>query len=115
MTNQEGMTATMKMTSEEKAMHKRAVRIRKMTDAQICEFVDRTYGLGMEEGAKLAEANAPKVQEKVVDGAASVKAFIEYLTGRVGTGNRIGNGTILQLNRELECAQRNGIFTGTRR
>ena len=65
-----------RMTDEEKKMHERAIKLRKMTDAQLCEFVDRTYGRGMEEGAKLAEADTPKELEKVVDGAACVKAFI---------------------------------------
>ena len=109
-----GKKRNCRMTDEEKKMHERAVKLRKMTDAQLCEFVDRTYGIGMEEGANLAETNTPKAPEKVVDGAASVKAFIEYLTGRVGTGNRIGNGTILQLNRELETAKKDGMFSGER-
>lgn len=101
-----------RMTDEEKKMHERAIKLRKMTDAQLCEFVDRTYGRGMEEGAKLTETNTPKAPEKTADGAACVKAFIEYLTSRVGTGNRIGNGTILQLNRELETAKKGGMFSG---
>jgi hypothetical protein len=37
------------------------------------------------------------------------------LTGRVGTGNRIGKGTILQLNRELETAKKDGLFSGGRK
>jgi galactokinase/mevalonate kinase-like predicted kinase len=41
-----------RMTEEEKAMHNRAVKLKKMTDAQLCDFIDRTYGKGMEEGAK---------------------------------------------------------------
>ena len=101
-----------RMTDEEKKMHERAIKIRKMTDAQLCEFVDRTYGKGMEEGAKLAETQTEKAKEKAVDGAACVKAFIEYLAGRIGTGNRIGNGTILQLNRELDAAKKAGMFRG---
>ncbi len=107
-----GKKRNCRMTDEEKKMHERAIKLRKMTDAQLCEFVDRTYGRGMEEGAKLAEANIQKAQEMTVDGAVSVKAFIEYLTARVGTGNRIGKGTILQLNRELETAKKDGMFSG---
>lgn len=101
-----------RMTDEEKKMHERAVKLRRMTDAQLCEFVDRTYGRGMEEGAKLTEAQTEKTKEKAVDGAVFVKDFIEYLTGRIGTGNRIGNGTILQLNRELDAAKKAGMFNG---
>jgi len=95
------------MTSEEKEMHERAVKLKKMTDAQLCEFVDRTYGRGMEDGTKLAGNNRTIPAR---NGAESVKAFIAYLANQVGKGNRIGNGTILQLNRELEKAERNGMF-----
>lgn len=105
-----GKKRNCRMTSEEKEMHERAVNLKKMTDAQLCEFVDRTYGRGMEEGAKLAEASHLKEPKATQDGAATVKVFISYLAEQVGTGNRIGNGTILQLNRELEKAERNGVF-----
>jgi hypothetical protein len=37
---------TCRMTEEEKAMHGRAVKLKKMTDAQLCEFIDHTYGKG---------------------------------------------------------------------
>ena len=97
-----------RMTEEEKAMHNRAVRIKKMTDAQLCDFIDRTYGKGMEEGTKLAQA---KTQVELIDGAGQVKRFIDYLTEKTGSGNRIGRGTILQLNRELEKAISGGLFT----
>lgn len=97
-----------RMTEEEKAIHNRAVSIRKMTDAQICELIDRTYGKGMEEGARLAQT---REQAKPADATAQVKKFIDYLTERTGSGNRIGRGTILQLNRELENAIDSGLFT----
>ena len=42
--------------TEEKAIHEKAVRLRKMTDAQICEFIDHTYQRGVSEGAELAAA-----------------------------------------------------------
>ncbi|MDR1630062.1 MAG: hypothetical protein LBS36_07620 [Oscillospiraceae bacterium] len=101
-----------RMTDDERQMHERAVRIRKMTDAQICEFIDRTYGKGMEEGSRLVEMDTKRQNSELVDGSEHVKTFIAFLKDRVGTGNRIGNGAILQLNRELESAQRNGIFGG---
>jgi len=96
-----------RMTSEEKTMHERAVKIRKMTDAQLCDLIDRTYGRGMEEGTRLAQA-----QQEHVDAVGLVKKFIQYLEGRTGSGNRIGCGTILQLNRELENAIKNRLFYG---
>ncbi len=98
-----------RMTEEEKAMHDRAVKLKKMTDAQLCEFIDHTYGKGMEEGTKLAQINKQEEPTEAID---PVKKFIEYLEGRTGTGNRIGRGTILQLNRELENAINRGLFTG---
>lgn len=97
-----------RMTEEEKAMHSRAVKLKKMTDAQLCEFIDHTYGKGMEEGAKLAQV---REQAAPVNGAGQVKRFIDYLTEKTGSGNRIGRGTILQLNRELEKAISGGLFT----
>lgn len=97
-----------RMTEEEKAMHNRAVKLKKMTDAQLCDFIDRTYGKGMEEGARLAQV---KVQAAPANGADYVKRFIDYLTEKTGSGNRIGRGTILQLNRELEKAINGGLFT----
>ena len=96
-----------RMTEEEKAMHNRAVKIRKMTDEQLCEFIDHTYGKGMEEGTKLVKLQDKQEQ---TSGADPVKKFIEWLEGRTGSGNRIGRGTILQLNRELENAIDGGLF-----
>ena len=97
-----------RMTEEEKAMHDRAVKLKKMTDTQICDFIDHTYGKGMEEGAKLAQVREPEAPES---GADYVKKFIDYLTEKIGSGNRIGRGTILQLNRELDNAINRGLFT----
>jgi hypothetical protein len=94
-----------RMAEEEKAMHERAVKIRKMTDSQLCEFIDSTYGQGMEEGAKLAQVDR---KEEQADGVAQVKVFIDYLVKKTGTGNRIGHATILQLTRELEKARDTG-------
>ena len=79
-----------------------------MTDAQLCEFIDRTYGKGMEEGARLAQGQA---KAKPEDAIAHVRKFIDYLTEKTGCGNRIGKGTILQLNRELENAIKSGLFS----
>ena len=92
--------------TEEKSIHERAVRLRKMTDAQICEFIDHTYQRGVSKGAELAAAQAAPP-----DGGAAGRKFIAFLESRVGSGNRIGKGTILYLNRELEVAHAAGVFT----
>lgn len=95
-----------RMSGEEKTMHERAVRIRKMTDAQLCEFIDHTYGRGMEEGTRLAKGQQPTT----ASGEQATRQFLAFLQDRVGSGNRIGRGTLLYLGRELEAASEAGIF-----
>lgn len=96
-----------RMTAEEKRIHKTAVRLKRMTDAQLCDFINKTYGRGMEDGAKHVKS---PVSVETQSGAEYVKTFIEWLTERIGSGNRIGKGTVLQLNRELEKAEKDGLF-----
>ena len=96
-----------KMTEAEKAIHDRAVKIKRMTDAQICDFIDSTYSKGVEDGKK---SIIIPTKQRPDDEAYQVKEFIKYLEGRIGSGNRIGLGTILQLNRELEKAIKGGLF-----
>jgi hypothetical protein len=86
-----------KMTQEEKNMHERAVKMKKMTDQQLCNFIDRTYGKGMEEGQKLE-----KVEKKDTADTTEIETFIKYLESRLGSGNHIGKGTIMQIRREIE-------------
>ncbi len=95
-------------TDEERAIHDRATRLRKMTDAQLCAFVDSTYGKGMEEGAKLADQQGAAVQP-TEEGA---RLFVKFLEGRTGSGNRIGKGTVLYITKELENAVAAGVFGG---
>ena len=97
-----------RMTDQERAIHEKAVKIKKMTDAQVCDFIDRTYTKGLEDGKKITRPAAITLTPE--DGATHAKRFIEYLQGRTGTGNRIGLGTILQLNRELDNAIKSGLF-----
>jgi len=97
-----------RMTDEEKKMHEKAVRIRRMTDTQIYDFIERTiehaYNRGVEDGNKL------QIKNKSLDRAESIKDFIEYLSGKTGSGNRIGRGTIIQLKKEFENAASIGLF-----
>lgn len=92
--------------NEERAIHDQAIRLRKMTDAQLCDFVSQTYQDGVAAGQKLAAVPTPQTE----GGAASVSTFLAFLEERVGTGNRIGKGTIIYLHRELEAAIATGIF-----
>lgn len=64
------------MTAEEKLQHETAVKIRKMTDGQICDFLDENCSPG----------NA-------------VAAFFEKLNELKGTGNGISTGTIYKLRK----------------
>lgn len=91
--------------ASERAAHEKAVSVRKMSDAQICEFLQTIYNDGMAAGAKLAPAQGTKC-----DTGSSVTAFLDFLEGRVGSGNRIGRGTVKYLRAELEEAQKAGIF-----
>ena len=88
-----------RMTDEERAMHDRAVRIRKMTDQQICEFVDRQHSVGIDEGIRLAQESA----EKTRDDAALINKFIDG----------IGGGTVYRLRKEVANAVADGIIGGT--
>lgn len=97
-----------RMTKEERAIHDRAVSIRKMTDKQICDFVDRQHSIGMDEGLRLA-----KEQNKVNRGEATlVEKFITYLEEKKGSGNGIGGGTIYRLRKEVDNAVADGILGG---
>ncbi len=92
-------------TDQERAIHDRATRLRRMTDSQLCNFIDSTYGRGMEEGAKLSDK--PQDGSAWEDGA---RRFVKYLESRTGTGNRIGKGTVIYISRELDNAVAAGIF-----
>lgn len=97
------------MTEAERAIHDRAVSIRKMTDLQICEFVDRQHSNGIDEGIKIAKQDAKATKNE----AEAIAKFIEYLARKVGTGNGIGNGAIYRLRKELQAAVDDGIIGGT--
>jgi hypothetical protein len=66
-------------------MHERAVKIRKMTDEQLCRYLD---GL---QGGTAAGAYKNKVAE-----------FIQHLDMMSGTGNGIGKSTVYKLQKFAE-------------
>lgn len=93
-----------RMTDEERAVHDRAVSLRKMTDKQLCDAMDRQYSNGIDEGIKLAKTgSATKKNDREV-----VERFIRYLEGKVGSGNGIGGGTTIRLRKEIENAIADG-------
>lgn len=75
-------TRNCRRTSTEREQHERAVRIRKMTDAQLCEYID-----DLEAGNRPA---APNQAEIVAD-------FLDKLTIRSDTGIRVSDATIRKL------------------
>lgn len=93
------------MTTEyERRVHDRAAKVRRMTDQQLCDYLELQYERGVDAG-RLEGGPAP-----VPVPSDGVCLFIAYLEGRVGTRNGIGRGTILQLRRELARAVETGVF-----
>lgn len=97
-----------RMTDAERAIHDRAVSLRKMTDQKLCDTMDRQHSLGIDEGIRMAkEQNAQRKNDREV-----VERFIGYLEGKVGSGNGIGGGTTYRLHKEVERAIADGILGG---
>jgi len=69
-----------RMTEDERQKHERAVKLRKMTDEQLCDYID-----------KIIES-AEKEKEKHI--CPSVSDFIRHLANKAGTGNGIGQSTV---------------------
>lgn len=97
-----------RMTEEERAVHDRAVRLRKMTDQQLCDFVDRQHSLGIDEGIRLSKESV-----KRRDDAELIGKFVDYLEEKKGSGNGIGGGIIYRLRKEIQSAVTDGIIGGT--
>nr|DAQ13375.1 MAG TPA: hypothetical protein [Caudoviricetes sp.] len=76
-----------RMTDLERAQHARAVQFRKMTDAQICEYLDSL--LEREREARSA-APAPSKEE-------IVNEFLDTLSIRTTSGLRVSDATIRKI------------------
>lgn len=87
-------TRNCRRTSTEREQHERAVRIRKMTDAQLCEYID-----GLEAGTRPAAPNRDEIIAK----------FLDDLTIRSDTGIRVSDATIRKLK---QWAAEMGYFHG---
>ena len=79
------MKRNCRRTDDERDQHDRATRIRKMTDAQICSYID-----GLEHKAA-AVAAAPKKTED------AIRHFVDSLAVRTDSGNRISDATIRKI------------------
>lgn len=79
-------------TDIEREQHERAIRVRKMTDAQLCEYMDSL-------GASKAEPSPPK--EDIIN------AFLEAITMRRDDGLRVSDATVRKLK---DVARRDGFL-----
>lgn len=95
----------MKLNEQDKRLHDRATKVRRMTDRQLCEFLDAEYRRGHEEGKTMGVLVTPGTSP-----TEHVGAFIGYLETRLEEKNGIGRGTICQLWRELSKAVEAGVF-----
>lgn len=121
-----------RMTQQERETHKEAGKYRRMTDQQLVDMVndlkrqaekaiaERNAEAALAEEEKhraeiaerAAQAAAQNMAEKVKEaaekasdtaaGKEAVEKFLQELQIKAGTGNGIGNGTILKLRRILK-------------
>lgn len=83
-------------SEEEKVMHEKAVKIRKMTDYQLCIYIDALKDNAYEDGFRDG-----KNQAKPASGNA-IEEFIQRLDVMSGTGNGIGKSTVYKLRKFAE-------------
>lgn len=54
-----------RMTEEERTIHDKAVKIRKMTDRQIIEYIDDIYKTGYRAGMKTSNISPDKIIDEI--------------------------------------------------
>ena len=79
------MKRNCRRTDDERDQHDCATRIRKMTDAQICSYID-----GLEQKAAAAAAAPRKTED-------AIRHFVDSLAVRTDSGNRISDATIRKI------------------
>lgn len=79
-------------TGDERGLHERAIRVRKMTDAQLCEYLD-----SLEAGNRPA---GPTREEIIND-------FLDAISIRGADGLRVSDATIRKLR---EIARNRGLL-----
>lgn len=82
-------------TDVERAQHDRAIRIRKMTDSQLCDYLD-----SLERGRQ----NAYPSKEEIVE------SFLNVITIRREDGLRVSDATVRKLR---SIAEREGFIHST--
>lgn len=91
------MKRNCRKTDAERGQHDRATRVRKMTDAQLCAYLD-----GLAQEAAPPPAPAP-TREKIIEG------YLRELSIRTDDGLRVSDATIRKLR---EIAVRRGYLPG---
>ena len=76
------MKRNCRRTDDERDQHDRATRIRKMTDAQICSYID-----GLEQKAAAAAAAPTKTED-------AIRHFVDSLAVRTDSGTRTSDAPI---------------------
>ena len=99
-------------SEEERAVHNRAVSLRKMSDKALCDFMDAQHQNGIDIGIELAKSAAQEEATVRPDAKAVLDRFIDYLQEKVGSGNGIGGGTVMKLRKEVEKAVADNVFGG---
>lgn len=78
-----------RLTPIERIQHDRATRIRKMTDAQLCAYLDEIQAQG-------------EALDDIAIRRHGIEAFLSHLASMAGTGNGIGAGTVAKLRKLAE-------------
>lgn len=78
-------------TDLEREQHDRAIRIRKMTDSQLCEYMDALQNAAA--GTEHPEEEHRKAEAEILADC------LQLLDDRCGSGNGIGRSTVIKLRR----------------
>jgi 1-deoxy-D-xylulose 5-phosphate reductoisomerase len=62
-------------TNNERCIHERAVALRKMTDEQLIEHLDRQFTAGVDAGRMVPEVSERETAEKILTAIAGIKGI----------------------------------------
>lgn len=89
-------------TEQETAIHERAVKLRKMTDGQLCQFIDRERAQCIEDAYKKGYEDAEKASGGKGRSAGEFIAFIQ--------GSKIAGIGAVTINKLLRVASEHGYI-----
>ncbi len=89
-------------SQEEKQIHEQAIRIRKMTDPQLVEFLGNErkshYDIGYRDGLLKGREGVPDAEREGVQNSESVNTFLKCIEDLKG----IGTVTLIKLRKAAE-------------